>query len=100
MQYENQSYSDSMQQGSMQHPQMTLMQQAPQQNHVMGPPQQVYPTINQNQISSQLGLQIGMGPPHQAQGSMGGSPPGSNHNSPGLETSEDSDDSTPLAQVC
>lgn len=89
-----------MQQGSMQPPQMALMQQAQQQNHVMGPPQQqVYTNINQNQISSQLGLQIGMGPTHQAPGTMSGSPAGSNHNSPGLETSEDSDDSTPLAQL-
>lgn len=76
--------------------QMSLMQQAQQQNHVMGPPQQqVYSTLNQNQ----LGLQIGMGPTHQAPGTMSGSPAGSNQNSPGLETSEDSDDSTPLAQV-
>lgn len=96
MQYEDPSaYSDSMQP-----PQMSLMQQAQQQNHVMGPPQQqVYATLNQNQINSQLGLQIGMGPAHQAPGTMSGSPAGSNHTSPGLETSEDSDDSTPLAQV-
>ena len=96
IQYDDPSaYSDAMHS-----PQMSLMQQAQQQNHVMGPPQQqVYPTINQNQISSQLGLQIGMGPAHQPPGTMSGSPTGSNQNSPGLETSEDSDDSTPLAQV-
>ncbi|XP_035224488.1 TOX high mobility group box family member 4-like isoform X2 [Stegodyphus dumicola] len=100
MQYEDHStYSDaSMQQGSMHPPQMTIMQQQPQQNHVMGPPQQqMFSTINQSQISSQLGLQIGMGPVTAHQGT--GSPPGSNHTSPGLETSEDSDDSTPLAQL-
>ncbi|KFM61831.1 TOX high mobility group box family member 3, partial [Stegodyphus mimosarum] len=100
MQYEDHStYSDaSMQQGSMHPPQMTIMQQQPQQNHVMGPPQQqMFSTINQSQISSQLGLQIGMAPVTAHQGT--GSPPGSNHTSPGLETSEDSDDSTPLAQL-
>ncbi|XP_054720862.1 TOX high mobility group box family member 3-like [Uloborus diversus] len=74
----------------MQPPQMTVLHQ---QNHMMGPPQQtpMFSTINQ----SQLGLQMGHPPPN----SQGGSPPGSNHNSPGLETSEDSDDSTPLAQL-
>ncbi|GFS87256.1 TOX high mobility group box family member 4-B [Nephila pilipes] len=100
MQYENHTgYPDaSLQQGSHQQMQMTLMhhqQQQPQQNHVMGPPQQqMYTTINQSQISSQLGLQIGMQQQQQS-----GSPPGSNHNSPGVESSEDSDDSTPLAQL-
>lgn len=41
-----------------------------------------------------------MGPPrHKGPGSIGSSPPGSNHTSPGLETSEDSDDSGHLTQV-
>ncbi|XP_070574818.1 TOX high mobility group box family member 3-like isoform X2 [Ptychodera flava] len=63
-------------------------------------------TINQSAISSQLGLQVGM----QHGMSMGAdgrlqkhspSPPGSDlHTSPGHhESSEDSDDNTPLAQV-
>ncbi|CAL1297630.1 unnamed protein product [Larinioides sclopetarius] len=96
MQYDNHSgYSDApLQQGSHQSMQMTLMhhQQQQQPNHVMGPPQQqMYNTMNQSQMSSQLGMQMGM---QQQSGS-----PGSNHNSPGVESSEDSDDSTPLAQL-
>ncbi|XP_035208051.1 thymocyte selection-associated high mobility group box protein TOX-like isoform X2 [Stegodyphus dumicola] len=48
--------------------------------------------------SSMLAVQLGM-PRHQRPGSVGSSPPGSNHTSPGLETSEDSDDSGHLSQL-
>ncbi|XP_067120181.1 TOX high mobility group box family member 2-like isoform X1 [Centruroides vittatus] len=48
------------------------------------------PMLNQSQTNGQMGAQISP---------MSGSPPGSTHTSPGFETSEDSDDSTPLTQL-
>nr|XP_042898420.1 TOX high mobility group box family member 4-B isoform X2 [Parasteatoda tepidariorum] len=99
MQYDNHSnYSETlMQQGSLQQMQMTLMsQQQQQQQQHMPNPQQVFSTINQSQISSQLGLQIGMANMPQQQG---GSPPSNNNSPTVVESSEDSDDSTPLAQL-
>ncbi|KAG8200694.1 hypothetical protein JTE90_022311 [Oedothorax gibbosus] len=102
MQYDN--YSDTLHQQQQnqlqqqQQHQMTLMhQQQQQQNQLMGPPQQqMFSTLNQSQMSNQLGLQQ-MGQMQQAH--QGNSPPGSNNNSPRVESSEDSDDSTPLAQL-
>lgn len=95
MQYDNHStYSEPlMRQGSLQQMQMTLMSQQQQQQHM---PNQVFSTINQSQISSQLGLQIGMANMPQQQS---GSPPLNNNSPTVVESSEDSDDSTPLAQV-
>ncbi|XP_022237527.1 thymocyte selection-associated high mobility group box protein TOX-like isoform X2 [Limulus polyphemus] len=56
-------------------------------------------TLNQSQLSSQLGMHMSMTHPGaQAPGSVGGSPR-SNQTSPGHETSEDSDDSNALAQL-
>uniref|UniRef100_A0A1W7R9D8 Thymocyte selection-associated high mobility group box protein TOX n=1 Tax=Hadrurus spadix TaxID=141984 RepID=A0A1W7R9D8_9SCOR len=54
-------------------------------------------TISRSQLADQLGLQIGMSMGRTT--SIGNSPPGSNHTSPGLETSEDSDDNTQVNQM-
>ncbi|XP_054710565.1 TOX high mobility group box family member 4-A-like [Uloborus diversus] len=62
------------------------------QHHPHGHPQQLLPP------SPLLQLQLGAGP-RMRPGSVGSSPPGSTHTSPGLETSEDSDDSGHLNQV-
>lgn len=98
--YDNRGTCSNVQmqhQSAMQPNQMNMMpqqQQGPHMVTVASPQQQtVFSTISQSQLSSQLGMQIGMGTnPHY-------SPPGSTHNSPAVETSEDSDDSTPLAQL-
>ncbi|XP_022249459.1 TOX high mobility group box family member 3-like isoform X2 [Limulus polyphemus] len=56
-------------------------------------------TLNQSQLSSQLGMHVPMNHPiGQAPASVGSSPR-SNQTSPGHETSEDSDDSNALAQL-
>ncbi|XP_076353067.1 TOX high mobility group box family member 3-like isoform X2 [Tachypleus tridentatus] len=53
-------------------------------------------TISQTQLMTQLGMKAPLGMARQqGPGSMGSSP-GSNHTSPGQETSEDSDDNIPL----
>ncbi|XP_022243836.1 TOX high mobility group box family member 4-like isoform X3 [Limulus polyphemus] len=88
------------------------MQQRQSQMQTMPPPQVPDPlstqpsvinghaslltTISQTQLMTQLGMKAPLGMARQqGPGSMGSSP-GSNHTSPGQETSEDSDDSIPL----
>ncbi|XP_055936010.1 TOX high mobility group box family member 3-like isoform X3 [Argiope bruennichi] len=90
------------QQQQQQHPQVhhhpVPHQQQQQQHHIHPHHHQLH---HQQQLlppSPMLALQLGA-PRHQRPGSVGSSPPGSNHTSPGLETSEDSDDSGHLSQL-
>ncbi|XP_013791277.2 TOX high mobility group box family member 3-like, partial [Limulus polyphemus] len=66
------------------------------QSSVIGGHAPLLTTISQSQLMTHLGMQAPLGiPGQQGPGSVGSSP-GSNHTSPGQETSEDSDDSTLL----
>ncbi|GFQ79169.1 thymocyte selection-associated high mobility group box protein TOX [Trichonephila clavata] len=87
-------------QQQQQHPQVHHhpVPHQPQQHHIHPHHHQMH---HQQQLlppSPMLALQLGA-PRHQRPGSVGSSPPGSNHTSPGLETSEDSDDSGHLSQL-
>ncbi|XP_015904467.2 thymocyte selection-associated high mobility group box protein TOX isoform X2 [Parasteatoda tepidariorum] len=86
-----------------QHQQQQHLHQVPQHHNMGIHPHHpsVHPQHHHQQLlppSPMLALQLG-GPRHQRPGSVGSSPPGSNHTSPGLETSEDSDDSGHLSQL-
>uniref|UniRef100_A0A1W7R9D9 Thymocyte selection-associated high mobility group box protein TOX n=1 Tax=Hadrurus spadix TaxID=141984 RepID=A0A1W7R9D9_9SCOR len=88
-------------QSHMQPPHLHMMHQPPQHHMhpsstVMSGHSPMLTSVTQSQLNGQMGAQIS---PMSGTGSMGSSPPGSTHTSPGLETSEDSDDSTPLTQL-
>ncbi|XP_076370885.1 TOX high mobility group box family member 4-like isoform X4 [Tachypleus tridentatus] len=66
------------------------------QSSVIGGHAPLLTTISQSQLMTHLGMQAPLGMPGQQGPGSVGSSPGSNHTSPGQETSEDSDDSTLL----
>ncbi|GBM47292.1 Thymocyte selection-associated high mobility group box protein TOX [Araneus ventricosus] len=101
MQQSHLHMAHAQQQQQQQHPQAhhhPVPHQQQQQHHIHPHHHQLH---HQQQLlppSPMLALQLGA-PRHQRPGSVGSSPPGSNHTSPGLETSEDSDDSGHLSQL-
>ena len=85
-------------QGGFQHPQNSIVRSLSATTALTREP--TLSTVSQQQLGSDLGRQVAANQSGKA--TMDGrqvSPPGSTNTSPGRESSEDSDDSLPLAQV-